>query len=81
MDIGKLIKSREQGNCMDVPMREVAKELHVKYKRLRKILQKISGTATKMEKKCYHDAGMAVMKSRAISIQVDVNQALNLYEQ
>lgn len=26
-DISKLIESREQGNCLDVPMREAAKQL------------------------------------------------------
>lgn len=44
--------------------------------KLRKVLEKIKITAAKMQRKCYEGSGVLVMKSRAISIQVDADQAL-----
>jgi len=45
------------------------------------LAEKIKATAAKMERKCYVCSGPALMKSRAISIQVDSDELLALLRQ
>ena len=39
MDYSELIESREQGDCMNVPMREAAKQLQAENKRLKDFIK------------------------------------------